>query len=213
MHIRYITLILLIGCTETDGPCMSGWDSEQITLDDVDTIGPGYAASDVLDAVEGSYTIPIEWSEESGQTGDDLVELTVSYTGGPITWEHYLEPADWPEDLGPCNTDSLNIEVDVTLDSADGSFAESFTTELSHTTFSSGGYKASLGGDWAEGELNGSYEPPVDWDDYENDGVFFNASFLDSRYTGQISWMGDPLDDDQESYDFLDITEWEVELD
>lgn len=104
----------------------------------------GASPNRVLEAVLGTSTSALLWSSNTGsltigpEHGLSEIELTATYSGGRVTWVHFVPPAyetgDTATTLLGCPADRLEIELDVRLRTSGGALDERFVGTLAATS-------------------------------------------------------------------------------
>lgn len=151
-------LLVLAACTsgqtggQIGGPAFEDSCRETANVLEPDAQSPlGFSADDVLAFAGETHTATMAWGpgeehqglvEVTPEPASTELELTVTYTGGPVTFvaqdvEHGrsdegLEPALQP-DTNACS-DFLLIEVEVHVQTENGAFDDTFTAQLRATS-------------------------------------------------------------------------------
>lgn len=143
----------------------AGCDEVAVVLGGIDEESPlGFSAAELLGVVAGSHTSPMEWGAGltegpiqvafGPESGAGSLTVGVKYAGGEV--RHITSKPKSGEEGGPaglCN-DRIEVDVAVTVESAGGAFAESFTAPLRATTRGIGEIRREIAVD----DLKGSFE-------------------------------------------------------
>lgn len=164
--------------------------STALSLDETSTLG--FKASDLLAAVEKTYTDTLVWSDGS-TTG---LTLAIDYVDGAIAFvdSEYQSADDGGEIYAPdmmmC-PDRVDVAVNVTLKTDDGAFDESWSLTLSTTN----GTEGSLYKELALDGLKGTYAirelDPADFDDVT---AFISAVVSAEGSRGELHEQGSKVD-------------------
>lgn len=174
---------LLTACESGDSNQLAdvGECEETVTAVDLDEeTDLGLSAQDLLDAAEGTWTDELVYLFEEATT-----ELTfvVSYDGGEASYvtSEYVSSDD--ADIAPDCEDYVEVEVSVSLETADGRFAESWTDTVV-------GYADAdpvLWNRFDPASLGGTFDPSeVTDEDYDEAEVFVTSTFADGSCSGEI---------------------------
>jgi hypothetical protein len=171
--------IAIGGCLQPQGGGQSGHDRDpdggetsggNCTEDVIVLDGPdaatslGFAASDVLAYAQGSVSAPLHWLPTEGVTygpesGESSIAFEVSYAGGEVRFvdaKPKESSNDGGEDLaygGDACPDRIEIDVSVTITTAGGALAETFTAPLRAVD----ARYATLAASFEPGELAGAF--------------------------------------------------------
>lgn len=108
-------------------------ETETVITDSAEVTPLGFSADDVI-AISNGWSSDMVWLPEDGPimvapAGTmTQVDLSMSYSGGAIVYVQSEDNPDSPLDIDPDCSDRLELEVDLTFSTADGYFAESFST-------------------------------------------------------------------------------------
>lgn len=189
--------LALTGCAEDtlDEGWFPGCDETRTELGDDEASALGFSADDVF----AELTLPA--TLDGRIDGDVAVTVTLDLirTDDPVAFVD-REPSEPPDDVEEIPTidvqcdDTLEIPVQLTLTTDDGSFDETVTAELEAATPGGVALFADLGDGQA---LDGTYQPgTVDTSEYDTWGYTVDLRRDAGTWSGAISLVGEGTDGD-----------------
>lgn len=187
--------IAAVGCDDDDAGEYVPECVEQTTILGIAEVSArGFSAQDVLDQVVGSYPETLGWTAAEGPAyyvmPDTSVALSleISYGGGEV---RYIEATHQGWCDGAC-AESCNsrmaIDTTLSLTTADGVLAESWSTVLTATALTEISFNVDFDPDQTQGTLS-SASFVID-DGFAIDKVLVNGSIVDGSTSGSIAVQG-----------------------
>lgn len=164
--------------------------STALSLDETSTLG--FKASDLLAAVEKTYTDTLVWSDGS-TTG---LTLSIDYADGAIAFvdSEYQSADDGSEIYAPdmmmC-PDRMDIAVNVTFKTDDGAFDESWSLTLNTTNGTEGALYEALALDGLKGTYAIRELDPADFDEVM---AFISVKVSAEGSQGELYEQGSKVD-------------------
>jgi hypothetical protein len=136
--------VLAAGCGKDDdgtqAEAYSGCEDTVLALSATDVVSDllGWSADDLLGWADGGFTVTAGWSSDtavltqSPQGGETELVVTIAYDGGGIR-EVDSQPVEGENEIALDCQPRLEVEVVITVATADGAFDETWTAVLSRS--------------------------------------------------------------------------------
>jgi hypothetical protein len=135
-------VVFAAGCGNDDEPqeTYSGCEDSVSALSSIDAVSEllGWSADDLLGWADGGFTVTAAWSTDSSiltqspQGGETELVVTIAYDGGEIR-EIDSQPVEGEHELAMDCQPRLEVEVIITVATADGAFDETWSAVLSRS--------------------------------------------------------------------------------
>ncbi|MES2641631.1 MAG: hypothetical protein V4850_19220 [Myxococcota bacterium] len=187
---RLLPLLVLVACTTRShgGLDVPACISTPSAVDSADATALGYSADDLIAQLGTATTQTLTWVGDESET-----TLTVELTGGAGDVRFIDNEVESGGDPASCE-DSLEVDTNVAISTADGVFAETWAVTLHAYTVDS----ASFTQDLDAAALIGTFDK---WDyadataDYESLGAEMSVSLVPDGGSGEVTLKGSGWED------------------